>query len=113
MGSIIFPLRVAPLRIENNFKEHWIEKPPKKIKLRQYISLLNSPNFDAANIKCCTVMTMHRFTVTIHARIRKSRQGVQTTFFESLAYFTEGRTDLLEDLMSPIASRGGGPYQYF
>ena len=28
-GSIFFPFRVAPLRIENNFKGHLIEKPPK------------------------------------------------------------------------------------
>ena len=25
MGSIFFPLRVAPMRIENNFKRHLIE----------------------------------------------------------------------------------------
>ena len=29
IGSIFFPLRVAPMRIENNFKWHKIEKPPK------------------------------------------------------------------------------------
>ena len=29
MGSIFFPLRVAPMRLENNFKGHLIEKPPK------------------------------------------------------------------------------------
>ena len=49
IGSIFFPLRVGPMRIENNFKVHSIEK------LRQYVSLLKSPNFDAANIKCFTV----------------------------------------------------------
>ena len=36
----------APLRAENNFKGHKIDKTAKK--LRQYISLLKSPNFDAA-----------------------------------------------------------------
>ena len=29
IGSISFPLRVAPMRIENNFKGHKIEKLPK------------------------------------------------------------------------------------
>ena len=32
------------MRIENDFKEYLIEKPC------QYISLVKSPNFDAANI---------------------------------------------------------------
>ena len=29
IGSIFFPLRVAPTRIENNFKRHYLEKPTK------------------------------------------------------------------------------------
>ena len=29
IGSIFFSLRVAPMRIENNFKMHEIEKAPK------------------------------------------------------------------------------------
>ena len=28
-GSIFFPLKVAPMRIENNINGHSIEKPPK------------------------------------------------------------------------------------
>ena len=28
-GSIFFPLKVAAMRIENNFKGHYIEKLPK------------------------------------------------------------------------------------
>ena len=46
-GSIIFFfIEVAPMGIEYNFKGHF------KIKIRQYVSLLKSPNVDAANIKC-------------------------------------------------------------
>ena len=40
--------------IENNFKG--IKWETAKIKLRQYVSLLKLQNFDAANIKCFTVM---------------------------------------------------------
>ena len=29
LGSIFLPLKVAPMRIENNFNGHLIEKPPK------------------------------------------------------------------------------------
>ena len=29
IGSIFFPFKEAPMRKENNFKEHFIEKPPK------------------------------------------------------------------------------------
>ena len=43
IGSIFFPLRVAPVRIENNFKGPSIEKLP-KIKLCRYLSLLKLPN---------------------------------------------------------------------
>ena len=39
IGSIFFPLKVVPMRIENSFKEHKIEKPPKLNCIRQYISL--------------------------------------------------------------------------
>ena len=63
------------MRIEHILKSIKLRNRQNKIKLRQYIRLLDSPNVDAANIKCCTVMTMYSFTVTIHARIRKSRQG--------------------------------------
>ena len=28
IGSIVFLLRVAPIKIANNFKGHYIEKPP-------------------------------------------------------------------------------------
>ena len=45
IGSIFFPLKVAPIRIENILKRHSIEKLPK-------LSLLKLPNFDAASIKC-------------------------------------------------------------
>ena len=38
------------MRIENNFTG------PTKIKQRQYVSLLKSPNFDAAKTKCFTVI---------------------------------------------------------
>ena len=48
MLPIFFPLRVAPMRIENNLTWHYEE-------LRQYVSLLKSPNFDSPNIKCFTV----------------------------------------------------------
>ena len=46
IGSIFFPLGVAPMKIEN-FKGHSIEK------LSNYanMSVLKSPNFDTANIK--------------------------------------------------------------
>ena len=47
--SPFVPFRVAPMRIEKNFKWHSIEKPLK------YISLFKKPNFDAAKIKCLTV----------------------------------------------------------
>ena len=42
------------MRIENKFykSNKWRKA---KIKLRQYVSLLKSPNFDSANIKCFTV----------------------------------------------------------
>ena len=52
IGSIFFPLRVDPMRIENNFKENEIEKPPKLnyTNIMNYVSLLKSPNFDARNI---------------------------------------------------------------
>ena len=60
IGSIFFPLRVAPVRIENKIKGHLTEKPPKlnyaKINPSQYDSLLKPPNFDAANIKWFTVI---------------------------------------------------------
>ena len=37
-GSIFFPLKVAPMRIDDNFKGHLIEKPP-KLKYTIYVSL--------------------------------------------------------------------------
>ena len=46
--NIFFPITVAHMRIENNFKGHKIEKPPK---LNLFVSLLKSPNFDVSNIK--------------------------------------------------------------
>ena len=55
IGSIFFPLKVAPMRIENNFKGHLIEKPPKLNYAN--MSLLKSPNFAATNIKWFTVVT--------------------------------------------------------
>ena len=54
IGSIFFPLKVVPVRIDNNFKGHLIEKNA-KIKLCQYASLLKLTNFDAVNIKCFIV----------------------------------------------------------
>ena len=52
-GSIFFSLKVAPMRIENNFKGHQIKNA--NIEQRQYFSLLKSLNFDAPNIKWFTV----------------------------------------------------------
>ena len=49
--SLIFPFRVTPLSL----KCIRLKKKDAKIKLRQYVSLLKSPNFDATDIKCFTV----------------------------------------------------------
>ena len=51
--SIFFPLKVVPMRIENNFKGHYIEKP---LNLIQYVILLKSPNYDVVNIKWFTII---------------------------------------------------------
>ena len=54
IGSIFFPLKVAPMRIviiTLKDIEFRIE-----LKLCQYVSLLKSPNFDATNIKCFTAL---------------------------------------------------------
>ena len=61
MGSLLFPLRVqgSSKGIENTFKGHFrcmIDRERPKIKFRQYISPLKSPNFDAANTKYFTVI---------------------------------------------------------
>ena len=48
-GSITFPLKVAPMRKENNFKRA-LKWEICKINLRQYASLLRWANFDAINI---------------------------------------------------------------
>ena len=56
IGSILFPIRVVPMKIENFFKRHF-EKPP-KINYTNMSSLLKSSNFDAAKIKCFTVYWM-------------------------------------------------------
>ena len=34
IGSIFFPLKVDPMRIDNNYIGHWIEKPPNLIDFR-------------------------------------------------------------------------------
>ena len=48
VGSIFFPLKVAPMRIENKFKWHLIEKP---LELKYAnVNSLKSPNFGATNI---------------------------------------------------------------
>ena len=52
IGSIFSPLRVAPMRIDTNFKGLSIEK------LRQYTNLLKSPTVDAVNVKCFTVVVL-------------------------------------------------------
>ena len=52
--NIFFSLKVAHMRIDNNFKGHYIENPPKLNYAN--ISVLKSPNFDAANIKWFTVI---------------------------------------------------------
>ena len=49
MGSIFFPLKAAPMRIDNTFKRHYIEKPPKFN--YSNMPVLRSPNFDAVNTK--------------------------------------------------------------
>ena len=50
-GSIFSPLKVAPMRMENNFE--CIELKNIKIKVCQYVYLLKSLNFDATNITWC------------------------------------------------------------
>ena len=48
-GSIFFPLRLDPIRIENNLKgNEKIENV--KIKLRKYFSFFNLPNFESVNL---------------------------------------------------------------
>ena len=47
IGSIFFPLKVTPMRIKNNLCNKLRNR---QINLRCYVSLLQSPNFDAANI---------------------------------------------------------------
>ena len=42
------------MRIENNFKKGAFNVETAKIKLRQYVSLLKSPNFEGATIMCFT-----------------------------------------------------------
>ena len=44
--SIFLPLRVAPTRIENDFKGHLNKKPP-KLNYANYVSISKSPCFDA------------------------------------------------------------------
>ena len=53
MLPIFCPLKVAPvsmIRIDNNIYKA-LNLETTKIKVRQYVSLSESPNFDAANIK--------------------------------------------------------------
>ena len=56
IGSIFFPLKVSPGRIENNFKMHKIEKPPLKLNYINMSVFLNRQIFDAMFIKCFTVL---------------------------------------------------------
>ena len=64
------------MRIENNFKEQLIEKTPILNQIRQYISLLNSPNFDAAKIN----YNVHLYRDDSSAVPDNSVWGVLTTF---------------------------------
>ena len=61
IGSILFPLKVAPLGKETNFKIKGIKLRHRQTKLRQKVSLLKSPNFDAAYIKETRSVTMKIF----------------------------------------------------
>ena len=49
IGSIFFPLKVAPIRTDNKFKD------TTKLNYNQYISLLQALNFEVTNIKWFTV----------------------------------------------------------
>ena len=64
IGSIFLLLKVAPMRIDNNFKGHEIEKLPKLNYAN--ICFLKSPNFDAVKIntyKPSILFVGHRQTV--------------------------------------------------
>ena len=58
IGCIFFPLKVAPMIIDNNFKGYTLRNA--KIKLHQYVCLLKLANFDASKIKCNTVVCNHQ-----------------------------------------------------
>ena len=53
LGAIFFPLKVTPMRIDN-FIRDFKSRNCQSI-LHQYVSLLKSQNFNAANIKWFTV----------------------------------------------------------
>ena len=55
IGSIFFPLKIDPKRIENNFKGHYIETAA-KIKLCQYVKFLQSRNFDNPDLQYITTV---------------------------------------------------------
>ena len=55
IGSIFFPLKIDPMRIENIFKGHYIETAV-KIKLCQYVSPLQSRNFDNPDLQYITTV---------------------------------------------------------
>ena len=61
IGSIFFPLKVASMRIENNFKGHQIEKPS-KLNYANMSVFLKSPNDDATNRKWFTVIRFLKFS---------------------------------------------------
>ena len=72
IGSIFFLLKAVHMRVDNNLKNINLETIT--IKLRQYVSLVKSPNFDAANInpyKPIVLSVGHLQTVQNQIRRRK------------------------------------------
>ena len=55
MGSVFFPLRVAPIGIKITLKDIKFENLPKSNYANVSLLILKWPNFDAANTKCFTV----------------------------------------------------------
>ena len=55
-GSLFIPLKVAPARIENNFKGYLIEKQPKLNNANKSV-IKKPPNSVAAKIKYFTVFS--------------------------------------------------------
>ena len=67
MGSIFFPLNISPIRIETNWK--WALKwETAKLKLRQFVRLLQLPNFPEYSTVLSTLVNKAQTTALLNEK---------------------------------------------